>query len=126
MAMITEQPRDLELLCGLSDAHGSPVAALRQGPAGMLVLSAGSNAAGTQGMRFQQIGQALDKLHGCVELVIVDAGPRFGLADSVVWGPADTLLYVTTADDSAVVDTYAAIKQLVTQAAEPPSASASS
>lgn len=120
-ASTTEQPQDLELLCGLDQAEHIHAGTVRQGPAGMLILAPGSAFAGeSRPQQLKLLNHALDNFHGGAELMIVDAGPRLDVATPLACNPEDMLLYVTTPDEVAVLDTYAALKQLVSRSAQPP------
>ena len=106
--------------CGLVDA-------MIDGPMGLYVVANGRrvgtphdrdarrpSSAGGESSRagLQRLLGAIDALRSDIDLVVVDAGSALTAWTRRLWMQARCVVLVTTADDPAVMDAYAAIKSL--------------
>ena len=114
LASAGPQPHDIAMICGLTDFPESadgrqPV----QGPGGLLILPQRTSTGEDPTARTRRVFESIGRLGNCADFAIVDAGNRFLTRDSNLLEVTDVLLYVTTSDNVAIMDTYAAIKELV-------------
>jgi flagellar biosynthesis protein FlhG len=112
LASSGQQPNDIAMICGLSDYPETIDGAQPQpGPAGLLILPQRAGPTETESVKARRVLESIGKLSHCVDLAIVDAGNRFVTGEPCLQAATDLLLYVTTSDNVAVMDTYAAIKE---------------
>ncbi|HUY32652.1 MAG TPA: P-loop NTPase [Pirellulales bacterium] len=122
---------DAAALCRASDGYtvGDVLAgrrsvheALVRGPAGILVLP-GAWATGQAGecspAAQEQLLRELSRLGPHADFVVLDAGNGQNRVVRRFWKAADSVLFVTSSDDAAVMNTYAAIKLLAAEGARP-------
>ncbi len=114
VASATPRPNDLAILCGLHDLPDrADSTAPVLGPAGLLLLPPRHATTDSPSVRLRHVAQEIARLGGCFDLAIVDGGNRLASDDPTISEAMDMLLYVTTDDSVAVMDTYAAIKERI-------------
>ena len=112
--------RDVEY--GLSDVLSGKCAvgeAIVQGPAGVRMLLNRRNPRATRDFsrnEQQRLLTELQSLDESLDLIVLDAGRRVTLSSQRIWSRARLVVLVTTPDDAAVLDAYAAIKQSAAEA----------
>jgi flagellar biosynthesis protein FlhG len=111
IASAAEEPRDIEMICGVAELNPAAAAGCpRQGPAGILLLPHREHAEIDKRLRARRVFSEIAKMGSLAEVAIVDGGTRFDCSADPSGDATDTLLFVTTGDSVAVMDTYAAIK----------------
>ncbi|HVC98484.1 MAG TPA: P-loop NTPase [Pirellulales bacterium] len=107
-----------DVLTGRRSVHE----ALVRGPAGILVLPgawATGHAWECSPSAQEQLLHELSRLGPHADFVILDTGSGQNRVVRRFWQAADSVLFVTSPDDAAVMNTYAAIKLLAAAAARP-------
>lgn len=92
---------------------------LRPGPAGIYVVPGirpGQKFPSDSRYAAQRIVDGLRGLGSCAEMVVADLGGELYPWTKALWRTAQCLLAVTTSDPAVLMDTYAVLKTLTTQA----------
>ncbi len=101
----------LEIFAGQRNVHE----VLRRGPTGVQLvpgIPTGLAARGVGPVAQQRLLDELARLGPHADYVVLDAGAGFRPSEQMLWQAADLLLLLTQSDASAVMKTYAVIKQL--------------
>jgi flagellar biosynthesis protein FlhG len=110
-------------LCDVLAGKCSAREAIVAGPAGIRLLPNRWNPRSSpdfSGRAQQRLLTELESLDGEIDLVVLDAGRGSSSWTQRLWHRAKLILLVTTSDDAAVLDAYAALKMGMADAAELP------